>query len=454
MGLLTMDDGIVNWGEHTKDEETNHALMAISSSLVRSRQPVPTRTSNSFSPKRPQAYLYSGCSGHMTRQQGSTGGFLKYLMGDKLPFDVAMATIYELEIVHMSKTGIFDEASFDDEAGCNTGTSKQAFTTEIEVSPTPTLRFSIFTQKKSITWQQKKQSPRSTTWSVCLFLSQVEPKGFLKLDMMTVGFQAMQRKLLLFKAATVPFFKALLMMRFRSRYPPAVVIDHPKKVYKVVKSFVGTASSYYAWSNRQAGIFISQDKYVAEILKKFDLVNVKTAITPMEIETNVILIHDRSLQDFTISMMKSTTGGCQFLGQRLISWQCKKQTIVATSTTEAEYVAATNCWDKCKAGVIKSKQFWQTAIANTLADGTLELHATIDTTVYTITKASIRNKLQLADASGITMLPNHKIFEGLGLWGLSLLTVLLLFGTGYSLKDKNKAKPDKTEHGFEKSAKN
>ncbi|GJV46639.1 ribonuclease H-like domain-containing protein [Tanacetum coccineum] len=31
MGLLTIDDGIVNWGEHTKDEETNHALMAISS---------------------------------------------------------------------------------------------------------------------------------------------------------------------------------------------------------------------------------------------------------------------------------------------------------------------------------------------------------------------------------------------------------------------------------------
>ncbi|GJT68481.1 putative ribonuclease H-like domain-containing protein [Tanacetum coccineum] len=40
---------------------------------------------------------------------------------------------------------------------------------------------------------------------------------------------------------------------------------------------------------------------------------------------------------------KSTTGGCQFLGRRLISWQCKKQTIVATSTTEAEYVAAANC---------------------------------------------------------------------------------------------------------------
>ncbi|GKA32980.1 putative ribonuclease H-like domain-containing protein [Tanacetum coccineum] len=40
---------------------------------------------------------------------------------------------------------------------------------------------------------------------------------------------------------------------------------------------------------------------------------------------------------------KSTTGGCQFLGCRLISWQCKKQTVVANSTTEAEYVAASSC---------------------------------------------------------------------------------------------------------------
>ncbi|GJZ62064.1 putative ribonuclease H-like domain-containing protein [Tanacetum coccineum] len=40
---------------------------------------------------------------------------------------------------------------------------------------------------------------------------------------------------------------------------------------------------------------------------------------------------------------KSTTGGCQFLGSRLISWQCKKQTVVANSTTKAEYVAASSC---------------------------------------------------------------------------------------------------------------
>ncbi|GJT45543.1 retrovirus-related pol polyprotein from transposon TNT 1-94 [Tanacetum coccineum] len=41
---------------------------------------------------------------------------------------------------------------------------------------------------------------------------------------------------------------------------------------------------------------------------------------------------------------KSTIGGCQFLGCRLISWQCMKQTMVANSIIEAEYVAASSCY--------------------------------------------------------------------------------------------------------------
>ncbi|GJW22951.1 hypothetical protein Tco_0033573 [Tanacetum coccineum] len=41
---------------------------------------------------------------------------------------------------------------------------------------------------------------------------------------------------------------------------------------------------------------------------------------------------------------KSKLGGCQFLESRLISWQCKKQTVVANSTPEAKYVAASSCY--------------------------------------------------------------------------------------------------------------
>ncbi|GJZ95097.1 putative ribonuclease H-like domain-containing protein [Tanacetum coccineum] len=174
---------------------------------------------------------------------------------------------------------------------------------------------------------------------------------------------------------------------------------------------------------RPDGIFINQDKYVQEILKKFDLECVRTATTPYEAPkpksknepdslVNVHLYRSMigSLMYLTASRpdimfavsacsrnqvtpttsnleavkkifkylkgqpklglwyprespfvfeaysdsdyagankdRKSTTGGCQFLGRRLISWQCKKQTIVATSSTETEYVAAANCCDQ------------------------------------------------------------------------------------------------------------
>ncbi|XP_019157366.1 PREDICTED: uncharacterized protein LOC109153929 [Ipomoea nil] len=40
---------------------------------------------------------------------------------------------------------------------------------------------------------------------------------------------------------------------------------------------------------------------------------------------------------------KSTSGTCQFLGGRLVSWFNKKQNSIATSTAEAEYIAAGSC---------------------------------------------------------------------------------------------------------------
>ncbi|GJY83374.1 hypothetical protein Tco_0496750 [Tanacetum coccineum] len=60
------------------------------------------------------------------------------------------------------------------------------------------------------------------------------------------------------------------------------------------------------------------------------------------------------------------------------------------------------------------KQFWQSAVASTREDGSLEISATVDTKRYIISEASIRDSLQLDDATGISMLPNDDLFQGMG----------------------------------------
>ncbi|GJT88296.1 putative ribonuclease H-like domain-containing protein [Tanacetum coccineum] len=198
--------------------------------------------------------------------------------------------------------------------------------------------------------------------------------------------------------------------------------DFPDRVYKVEKALYGLHQAPRAWyetlstylldnefqrgkidknlfikrykgeltfflglqvQQKKDGIFISQDKYVGEILKKFRFTKVKTASTPME--TQKPLLKDEDGKEVDVHMYryqvnlkvshlhvvkrifrylkgqpklglwypkdspfdlvaytdsdyagasldrKSTIGGCQFLGSRLISWQCKKQAVVASS---------------------------------------------------------------------------------------------------------------------------
>nr|GEV85760.1 hypothetical protein [Tanacetum cinerariifolium] len=135
---------------------------------------------------------------------------------------------------------------------------------------------------------------------------------------------------------------------------------------------------------KEDGIFLSQDKYVGDILKKFGYPDVRSSSTPMDKENpwgkegtgkDVDLHLYRSMIGSLMYLTASRPDimfaghpklrltqivimvvllkianqlleGVSFLGRRLISWQCKKQTIVATSTTKAEYVAAASCYEQ------------------------------------------------------------------------------------------------------------
>ncbi|GJX44785.1 putative ribonuclease H-like domain-containing protein [Tanacetum coccineum] len=62
---------------------------------------------------------------------------------------------------------------------------------------------------------------------------------------------------------------------------------------------------------RDDGIFISQDKYVADILKKFDFVTMKTTSTP--IETNKALLKDEEAEDVDVHLYRSMIGSLMYL---------------------------------------------------------------------------------------------------------------------------------------------
>nr|GEW87352.1 hypothetical protein [Tanacetum cinerariifolium] len=170
--------------------------------------------------------------------------------------------------------------------------------------------------------------------------------------------------------------------------------DHPDKVYKVVKALYGLHQAHGAWyetlatyllenddiifgatnkdlcksfeklvkdkfqmssmgeltfffalqvKQKKDGIFISQDKYVAVILRKFGLTEGKSAST--HIDTEKPLLKDPDGEDVDVHTYRSMIGSLMYLtsSRQDIMFACKKQTVVATSSTEAKYVVASRC---------------------------------------------------------------------------------------------------------------
>ncbi|GJS64248.1 putative ribonuclease H-like domain-containing protein [Tanacetum coccineum] len=386
---------------------------------VRSRQPVPTKTSNSFSLKRPQDHLKI-----LEKQRWIY--YLRKVAKATLLVKIKMnQDVAKLTNPLTSLKGIFDEDSYDEESSVQTRSRVKKHLMALHF-------------KKCSKTSRNNHKDQQHCLFAC-FLSQEEPKKISEALKDDSWVEAMQEELLQFRLQQVWILvdlpheakvigtkwvyrnkrdergvvvrnKARLVAQDEEVYvsqPPGFVDpDHPKKVYKVVKALYGLHQALRTWDKKDIMlvqvyvddiIFGSTKKSWCdefEALRKQisdEFYGVKTAITPME--TKVALTKDEEAVDVDVTPMtshlnavkrifkylkgkhnlglwyprespfdleafsdsdyggsnldrKSITGGCQFLRQRLISWQCKKQTIVATSTTEAEYVAATNCCEQ------------------------------------------------------------------------------------------------------------
>nr|GEY76836.1 hypothetical protein [Tanacetum cinerariifolium] len=221
------------------------------------------------------------------------------------------------------------------------------------------------------------------------------------------------------------------------------------------------------------GIFISQDKYVKDMLKKFDMESVRTATTPYETSSlttyfpfeyrqeifkylkgqpNLGLWYPRdspfqlkaySDSDYAGSHgdWKSTTGGCQFLvavdslpagsySFLLLDWFL----LVVDDHNKVAYLEKRKGWEAYEqildflnrshiryalthrpTMVFDSlvKQFWATATVRTLEEGPADIIATIDGNEVVVTESLIRTQLQLDDVNGLYKFTLHDVLDGM-----------------------------------------
>nr|GEW34884.1 hypothetical protein [Tanacetum cinerariifolium] len=217
---------------------------------------------------------------------------------------------------------------------------------------------------------------------------------------------------------------------------------------------------------KKDGIFISQDNYVAEILRKFGLTEGKSSSTL--IDTEKPLLKDPDGEDVDVHTYRSMIVSLMYLTSSRPDnmFACKKQTIVATSSTEAEYVAAASCcaqvlWihnqlldygdspllgvntprsdeDRLdlmeltvfllpmaeKGGIgVNVVDLQVSAVRHML----LLLQALVDRKKVVVTKATIRDALRLDDAEGVDCLPNEEIFVELARMGYEKPSTKLMF---------------------------
>ncbi|GJX12493.1 retrovirus-related pol polyprotein from transposon TNT 1-94 [Tanacetum coccineum] len=215
---------------------------------------------------------------------------------------------------------------------------------------------------------------------------------------------------------------------------------------------------------RDDGIFIKQDKYVADILKKFDFSLAKIASTL--IDTNKALLKDEEVEDVDVHLYRSMTGLLMYLiASRpdiiFVVYACARDSpfdleafydsdyagasIDRKSTTgdltfwllALDYLISEDVFVRvmidefvdqhnmvaCLERTDENAEFHQ--IVDFLTTSSIhyaltQIHATVDGKTVVISESSVRSDLHFNDGDGITCLTNTAIFENLALMGISL----------------------------------
>nr|GEV70458.1 putative ribonuclease H-like domain-containing protein [Tanacetum cinerariifolium] len=132
---------------------------------------------------------------------------------------------------------------------------------------------------------------------------------------------------------------------------------------------------------KEDGIFISQDKYVNEILNKFSYSDVKTASTP--IETHKTLLKDEKGEDVDKHLYRSMIESLMYL------------------TSSRPNIMFAAFYTLC------IEQFWTTATVKNI-NGEVQLHAKVDGKKVVISKASIRRDLSTIASAVICLATNQR----------------------------------------------
>nr|GEW03829.1 reverse transcriptase domain-containing protein [Tanacetum cinerariifolium] len=159
----------------------------------------------------------------------------------------------------------------------------------------------------------------------------------------------------------------------------------------------------YFSNKKDDGIFISQDKYVDDILKKFDFSSVKTASTP--IETNKALLMDEEAVDIDAYLYRSMIGSLMYL-------TASRPDIMDSPFDLEDFL---DC-DYARASLDRKST---TRGCQFLVNEDVQIRTLIDGKKIIVTEASIKCDLQIQVAKGTAWLPNDNIFEELARMGRS-----------------------------------